>query len=373
MNRKVLFLSVLALVSFGVAFSITMAVAARPDPLLSDSPPSADCKVLSYQGSDALNVVFMASKSDSERYKEHFLAGPPYSEPESRINFYYIDKADIQNICTLYKEIAAFCYSDTLLKEATACPHDAIIVLTDYPMEIRSSMYKNVLSINQNHPAEEVLRHELGHLFGLAEEYVGASLPPRQKNCKSACSEFQTTINGCFEGCSKVSFVRSIDEGVMRTLSSSEYGIYDSALIRVALQNAREKKSLAIGNAIRTDSSCDSQTYTLLEIDGVQTPWSILSREELIGCPSGELSTEYALSITNSAGEILTKTSFAGNSLFTDAPGTDQIDGEVYIESRFWVEVPAQAQQGTVRITDDSSNVYLTESMPPGGNSPCRV
>ncbi|MEK6858643.1 MAG: hypothetical protein AABX53_01885 [Nanoarchaeota archaeon] len=373
MNKKVLFLSILALVNFGVAFSITMAVAARPDTLLSDSPPSSDCNILSYQGPDALNVVFMASKSDSKRYKEHFLAEPPYSEAETRINFYYIDNANIQATCTLYKEIAAFCYSDILLKEAAACPHDAIIVLADYPMEIRSSMYKNVLSINRNHPAEEVLRHELGHLFGLAEEYVGAALPPRQQNCKAECDGFQTTIDGCFEGCSKTSFVRSIDEGVMRTLSTSEYGVYNSELIRIALQKAREKKSKVTGNAIRIDNSCDAQTYTLLEINGAQIPWSILSREEQRGCPSGEISTEYIMVMTSPAGEILAETFFAGNSLFTDAPGTDQIQGEVYTESRFWVEVPSQAQQGTVQITDDSSKIYFFESILSGGNSPCQV
>lgn len=374
MNKNLLFLSILALVSFGVAFSITMAVAARPDTsAVSDSPPT-ECTPLSYQGPDALNVVFVASKSDAERYKGYFLAKPPYSEPETRINFYYLDSARTPSTCTLYKDIALFCYSDALLKEASACPHDAIIVLADYPLEIRSSMYKNVLSLNRNHPPEEVLRHELGHLFGLAEEYVGASLPPRQQNCKAECDKFQTATDGCFEGCSKASFMRSIDEGVMRTLSSSEYGIYDTVLIRNALQKAQEKKTLVTSNVVRADSSCDSQTYTLLEIDGAQIPWSIISREDVKGCPSGELSTEYALSITNPEEGILTKTSFAGNTLFTDAPGTDQIQGEVYTESRFWVEIPSQLPQGTiVQITDDSSNNYLTAPLPSGGNNPCRM
>ena len=89
----------------------------------------------------------------------------------------------------------------------------------------------NVVSINKNHQ-KSVIAHEFGHSFAnLAEEYTPATLPLKSKNCVSECNKFDSLNEGCYEGCSKTDYFRSINSGIMRTLSSKSYGAFNSFLI----------------------------------------------------------------------------------------------------------------------------------------------
>lgn len=363
MEKKVLILSLMGAVSFILAFSITMAATTRTDLSPTDLPEGV-CNTLEYSSPSALSMVFIASREDAEEYKNHLIAEPPYDSHS--FNFYYIDNLNPENFCTSYKGIAVLCYSAELLKSAAVCPHNAIIVPIDRPSNIRSSMYKNVLSINKNHPAREVLRHELGHLFGLAEEYTPAAPPKGQLNCKSSCDDFDAPIEGCFEGCSQGTLMRSIDEGVMRTLSTSRYGPYDEHLIHARLNTLSGPSTLIAGKAI-DDVVCNEELL-LVEVDARASSWDVVSLEPYNGCLPGKTSFEYSVRVN---GETSFESSLKDNFLFTDSPGEETIEGETYEEGRFWVSVPAS--EGTLEISDDENNLLLQTELPAQGGLPCRI
>lgn len=364
MEKKVFFLSLMGVVSFILAFSITMAATSRTDLSPSDVPQGV-CNSLEYAGPSAFNVVFIASKADAERYKSHFLSEVPYTDHP--FNFYYIDNLNPENFCTLYKGIAVLCYSPELLTSAAACPHNAIIVPIERSIDIRSSMYKNVLSINTNHPPREVLRHELGHLFGLAEEYTPATPPKGQLNCKSSCEEFEGAIDGCFEGCSKDALVRSIDEGVMRTLSTSEYGAYDESLITLRLEALSTGATTITGQAT-SDPVCNDELL-LVEVDASMPSWRVASTVPYTGCLPGKTAFDYDLQVRDS-GESSFESTLSHNTLFTDGLQEGTLGGETYEETRFWVSVPSRG--GTLEIADETSVLLQTE-LPAQGGLPCRV
>lgn len=373
MDRRTIFLAVVALITFSVAFSITMLATARTDLSPTKDLPLEVCNSLDYNSPSAFNVLFISSRSEAEAYKQDLLSEPPYDARGDRFNFYYIDSLDPNDFCKSYKDIAVLCYSSDLLKKSSACPHDAIIVLVDRDSGVRSSMYKNVLSLNTNHPSREVLRHELGHLFGLAEEYVPASLPSGQQNCKETCDSFSSETDGCFEGCSKSTLFRSIEGGVMRTLETSEYGVYDEHLIRQRLDELTASSETLTGRSIAEDLSCSDRRYRLVEVDATQELWHIVSQELVSGCSSGTISFDYIAEQTDSSGFKQSETTFPGNVLFTDAPGEGQINGESYEETRFWIELPETLSESTLTIKDQEGNEHLSTLITRGDASPCRI
>lgn len=372
MEKKTFLLAVVGISTFLIAFSVTMAVTARTD-LSPDTETSGLCKVLEYSGPEAFNILVIGSRSDAEESRDDMVAESPYKERKDKFNFYYIDELKADQFCKPYKGIAVLCYSAELLKRASACPHNAILVPVDREESIRSSMYKGVLSLNRNHPSREVLRHELGHLFGLAEEYVPATLPKDQQNCVESCTLFEIETDGCFEGCSKSAFFRSIDEGVMRTLQTSEYGLYDESLITQRLQQLERPVGTVTGQAINEQDSCDKSMYTLLEIDASAVPWKIVSQELVSGCAFGQIGFEYTATLKDQTGATSLSYSLQGNSIFTDAPGADgEIDGETYEESHFWIDLPNSREGDTLHITDQS-NEYLAEKISQGREALCRT
>jgi len=197
----------------------------KPDifPVRTDPGPDItisreECKTISYHGDDKVNLVFFGPQEDVEEYANFMFATAPYDEQVNNFNVYYIE--DFNPECELYKSAAILCYSDDLVHKAATCPNDFIVVIDDTQAStVRSSAYLNVVSVNKKHP-KTVLTHELGHVIAnLAEEYVPARLPDNSKNCVSTCSQFGQNTDGCFEGCSESDYHRSIERGVMRTLS----------------------------------------------------------------------------------------------------------------------------------------------------------
>ena len=160
-----------------------------------------------------------------------------YNEKDN-FNFYYID--NYQPKCEIYQDKALLCYNKDIVRKAASCPHDFIVVIKEDSRNIRSSAYMNVMSINSKHSLT-VLLHEFGHVFvNLAEEYVPAKLPKKAKNCVDECTKFSIK-DGCYEGCSKADYFRSINNGIMRTLSSTNFGIFNKKLITdkiILIENA---------------------------------------------------------------------------------------------------------------------------------------
>lgn len=372
MERKTALLVVAGAVTFLVVLFITLLVTARTE--ISPAPsPASTCNTIQYRGPEAFNVLFIASKEEATRYTSYFFAEEPYNKHKEEFNVFYLDTVNPAQVCTRYKELASLCYSDALLKAAAACPHNVIIVLVDEPTKIRSSAYKNVLSLNRNHPPQEVLRHELGHLYGLAEEYTPASLPAGQRNCQATCAPFETATSECFAGCSKDSLYRSINAGVMRTLEKSEYGPYDESLIEQKMEALRSASGgMTTGNVIEAAPSCADQSFYLIEVDTSQETWDVQAQEKVTGCPSGTSGTEYGAELRDAAGNVRATTGQRDNTLFTDAPGEGDIDGETYERSSFWVELPAESETSSFHVRDETGRERGSASLPLGGAILCR-
>jgi len=238
MNKQHLIMSASILIVLLLAIAIYLFSIYLPSTV--DTSPEEGllkCNTLGSSVEGAINLLFF-SKSETEvkEYADFFFKTPPYINYQNRFNIHYIDNYAPE--CDTYKGIATFCHSRTLLKRAASCPNDYVIVLVGgLSSSIRSSSYQKVVSLNTAHPLT-VLTHEFAHTFAnLADEYVPAGALPRgQHNCVSQCTNFQNIEDGCFNGCTDDSHIRSIDDGVMRTLSSNDYGSFNEHIVSKSIE-----------------------------------------------------------------------------------------------------------------------------------------
>lgn len=362
----------LALLTFVIVFLAVFSIASRTSlsPAATSSLPV--CNTLSYGGKGAFNVLFFGSKAEAQSYSKALLTQEPFEPIRSSFNVYYIDTFDAASQCSLYKGVAVLCYTRALLKAAGACPHNTIIVLVDEPSTVRSSTYKGVVSLNRNHPLRAVMRHEFGHVLGLAEEYVPATLTTVQPNCKASCDQFSSETEGCFEGCSSTTYFRSVDKGVMRTLETVAYGKYDDALLQKEI--ATLVRSSITGNAIDNEASCDQQSYLLAQVDRSSEGEVVISgitRET--GCPGTSLPGYYQF-ILNQGEPSEHILSVPSDALFTDAPRPDlSLEGETYQETRSWATLPDTGDGPHLTINDNQGNTLASTVLMPQGDILCSM
>ncbi len=280
--------------------------------------------LFSYFKNNNVDIVFFSPKENAEKYMDFFLQTSPFDKNKGRLNFYYIDS--YKPACELYKGIAILCYSKELIKKASSCPNDIIVVLDTQRSEIRSSSYMNVLSINTNHELS-VLSHEFGHSFAnLAEEYVPAKLPRGIKNCVGGCENFDGEKDGCFEGCSDANYFRSVDAGVMRTLNSNNYGIFNEGLILKRLEIIQNQK--ITGRAI-SEISCTNQNYYLIEASYNEDKIELIDKTIEKGCIGKSGAGPFSYEIQKTDSSTINGYEFNPEFIFTDAQGETQIDGSV--------------------------------------------
>jgi len=369
-NKTYIFVIILLMISIAISIISLVSINSK----ISSSPASSannvleGCQTFSYSSPDAMNIVFFAEKAKVAGYSEYLFGIKPYNSFKNNFNIYYIPT--YQPECKLYKDIALYCYSKELIRKASSCPNDYIIVLKEQPYKIRSSVYMNVLSLNSKHPLS-VLPHELGHaLANLADEYVPASLPRGQKNCVSSCSKFDSETDGCFIGCSKDSYYRSIDRGIMRTLSSNEYGVYDEALIKKQI-DSQTSSSLITGHAISDD--CSEQKYHLLEANysSQNNEIKVISRSIQQGCLGGNGYGNFNYSLYDADGNLIIDDTFNPQLIFTDAPGEIEIDGEIYEnDGPFMLKLPIVPNAKTLEIIHDDKKTEI--SLNEIGAIPCK-
>ncbi len=286
------------------------------------------CKSLVYNGEDRIDLLFLASESDTQRFSDALLNTPPYDENKDYFNVFFID--DYEPTCEDYKDIAILCNTKENLKEARRCPNDYPIVIKDKPSNIRSSAFGNVISINKNHE-NSVIVHEFGHAFGnLAEEYTPAKLPRGAKNCVSSCDKFEGIADSCSQECSQNDLFRSINAGVMRTLITSDYGQFNIQLLKKLLEKNKPDDASITGQQIAESYDCSNQKIVPLEImqasDGTTKVES--TNIELAGCAPdnagegnlciGDLC--YPSMLFTEAQDISTQSSIEGETF--DAPDT---------------------------------------------------
>mgnify|MGYP001575610954 CR=1 FL=1 len=352
-----------------IIFSVTVLLALNSTEIGSSPKNSLTvCNTLQYNGKNALNLVFFSSEKDAEKYSNFLSQVFPFNEDKSKLNFFYI--SDYKPKCELYKSIAILCYSKELLQKASSCPNDYIIVLDKYAQNIRSSSYMNVMSLNTEHPLT-VFLHEFGHAFAnLAEEYVPAKIPRGAKNCVSACKNFQGEKDGCFEGCSREDYIRSVDNGIMRTLSSSTYGIFNENLLKERLT---ESLSAITSYAIEEAQNCENEKYYMIE--AFYTPEKdiqLIEKSVQTGCVGSNGYGFFNYSLLDSQRKIISDSTFNPEVIFTDAPVENQIQGEVIdYTGNFILKLPAIDNARELQISHDGkiTQFDLTDI----GVRPCKV
>jgi hypothetical protein len=218
-----------------------------------------------------------------------------------------------------------------------------------------------VASINTRLP-KTVLLHEVGHLFGLDEEYKAGYNPGSDSpNCKSSCTEFGQET--CYNECSDASHSRSVEEGVMRTLSptdlSSPYGAYNQNYL---VQKIILPKTTVSGFAIQQVNDCADQSYLLIEVTPGDT-WQARIVDIGSGCASTPEGS-YTYVMEDDSGTIVTTGSFDQPQMFTDGneDADDGIEGETFEDEPFFISVPADTDATTFTLTDDQDNELVSGS-----------
>jgi len=330
-----------------------------------------NCKVLEKNSEKGVNLVFLSDNKTAREYSDFLKTVSPFKENIDSFNFYYIDS--YTPACTLYKGIALLCYNKEIIQKASACPNDIIIIPQEKENNIRSSSYMNVLSINS---AQEktVLIHEMGHaLANLADEYVPAEIPKKSKNCQKTCESFSVK-EGCFLGCSKDSYYRSIDFGVMRTLATSKFGELNQNII---LEKITSKSTSAItGNVISEQVETCSQEYILIQGNYNSGTLEIASQSLETGCipevSSGDF--EYELSLEDNS--TLSGEEFNPAFIFTDIQGENTLEGSVELsQENFYLMVPAIPHSEKLSIKENGNliqTVDLTNSIQKLNSIPCK-
>lgn len=349
-----------------LAISVTLFIFSSQTQSLSPTTALTTCNTLLYNGEDKINLVFFSNEHQAQQYANFLSSTPPFSKDS--FNIYYINE---KPECELYKDIALFCHSQSLVKKAASCPNDIIIAFDEKPSQIRSSSYQNVLSINTAHPLS-VFSHEFGHAFAnLAEEYVPAQLPKNSKNCQSSCDEFNIN-DGCFPGCSQSNLQRSINAGVMRTLSSNQFGKFNENIIKEKLN---QQSSITGQATLIPVQECTAQEYYLIEgnYDSQNNKINIISKTIEQGCPSGQHSGDFNYQIILDDNSIIQEGDFNPIFIFTDVEGQEIIDGEVLTSDKpFTLSLPIIPNSKSLEIYSNNQLIH-EEKLNDIGALPCII
>ncbi len=313
--------------------------------------PLEACKTIINNGRGGINIVIFADDGTANDYAEKFLSYEPMKANARAFNFFYIDsyKPD----CEIYQGIAMLCRSKDMIKKASSCPNDYILVIESHSSDIRSSAFLNIMSINSALPPT-VVQHEFGHVFaGLGEEYFPAILPNSAKNCAKNIPSGETgeyycdkqfgnrtniDRNGCFVECSNKDYYRSIDNGVMRTLSSNDYGLFNNKIMLQRLVESVRGISinpvppLVTGGVVDLgiNSDCSSREYYLLEgvSNGLENMTFSPNASVEQGCASSNGYGEVQYNITENGTSIISG-SFNPIYIFTDGIGEEGVGGNI--------------------------------------------
>lgn len=368
MGKVIIILILIGSISAVVAVGLFLLFGGNPK---LSSEELEKCNVLVKNSDNGTDIVFFAEdKNDAQRYVDYFLEFSPFNKNKESFNFYYI--GGYKPECELYRNVAILCYSRDLIRKAASCPNDHIIVLNgDSDRSIRSSNYLNVMSINSKHPLS-VLMHEFGHSFvNLAEEYVPAKIPRNSAgNCVAECDEFAKKTDGCYQGCSLDEYKRSINNGIMRTLSSESYGIFNEAVILEKINNVKEglgsfgfdhaeaPTGAPTGFAVKEEKDCSNEEYYLIEGNA---DFDSLKKSVEQGCfgSSGSGGFNYNIVLENKT-KVLGG-DFNPENIFTSAPGEDEIDGEVFeSDKNFFLKAPIIEGAEVFEISDQSGKVVAS-------------
>ena len=332
------------------------------------STPSLEkCNILKEGQNGAVNIVIFGQKEDANKYADYFLSSSPFKEYQEDFSFSYIDSYTPK--CEEYKGVALLCHSRELIKKAGSCKYDYIVVLSSNNAEIRSSSYSNVMSLNTVHPLT-VFLHEFGHSFAnFGEEYTPASLPRGVENCASSCETFGADADGCFKGCSRTDYYRSIEIGVMRSLETNEFGKFNTKLLGSLIEKNIGSK---ITGKVIQDIGCEDRSYFLIEARNSDRGLEIIKVTKERGCAPSIGNGKVTYTITTGNGEKIEGARYSPDLIYTDAQGEGEIEGETFdSEENFFIPAEFVENAESVAISDgqtsDSQNIENT------GDRPCQI
>jgi hypothetical protein len=347
-----------------IVFILAIAIFFAAKNLSNSSAELEKCNTIKFNGEGKTNVVFFSSKENAEKSINNFFEISPFDKNKENFNFYSID---YNPECELYQGIAVLCYSKELVKKAGSCPNDYIVVLDDQPNSIRSSTYMNVISLNsKNHP--NVFAHEFGHAFAnLADEYVPAKIPKGSKNCAGSCDDFNN-LGECMKGCSDDSHYRSINQGLMRTLSVNTFGQFNEEII-----SSNIKKTAGItGNAIQNSRDCKNEQYYLIEgaLEGGDI--KITSKTIESGCVGGNGVGPFSYNLVLENNQPAVSEDFNPELIFTDEVNETQISGGPRDYSgEFLLKVPIVDKSSKLEIINEKKKTEI--NLRDIGSRPCAI
>ncbi len=334
-----------ALIILNTVMVIVIVITFFPDVFrgkLSPNPSElVECKTLEHNGDDKVNIVFFSPEKQAQEYADFLRTIEPLNLHQESFNFYYID--DYEPECEIYQGVALLCYNKGLVKTSASCPNDFIVVIQDENRKIRSSAYMNVMSINSAN-TKSVIAHEFAHVFAnLADEYVPANLPKNAKNCVADCSKFSIK-DGCFLGCSKADYFRSINNGLMRTLSATRFGIFNEMLITNRLTDIIQSRNQPEPDyVIKGSPPCNNEEHYL--IHGKYGGGAMTIKESTVesGCTGDAHSGNIEYTLSSENGIPVKQVFFNPELIYTDSGEENQemIDGEVFeTDKDFYLQIP---------------------------------
>ena len=214
--------------------------------------------------------------------------------------------------------------------------------------------------------------HEFGHAFGnLAEEYVPANLPRGAKNCVASCDKFNAPTDSCDLECSKTNFYRSIRAGVMRTLTTSDYGQYNIHLLKKLLEKNKPEDISITGQQIKEYNGCKNKQVVIVE--GTQTEDGSVSldspTELLQGC-SPDNSGTGSETITAGSGEE----SYSVKTMFTDVQNGEILTGSLESPTELVFSTPFTSNENAIILTDTETGEIISQTtLEQAGATACRI
>jgi len=229
----------------------------------------------------------------------------------------------------------------------------------------------NVVSLNSNHP-NSVILHEFGHVFAnLADEYVGSIIPSGSKNCQNNCNEFKQYTNDCYQGCSEQDYYRSIEQGVMKSLKTTDYGKYNLNLIASKILSS----SSITGHAVSDSQDCSNNNYYLIRGINSNNEFNVLSQTVEQGCVGTNGVGGYEYNLLREDGKIIQSDDFNPELIYLDSQEDTQqeIEGGTSISDReFYLKVPIIEDATTIEISDGTQTISQINLQTPD-NRPCLI
>ncbi|MEK6908602.1 MAG: hypothetical protein AABX23_00945 [Nanoarchaeota archaeon] len=321
------------------------------------------CKKIEYNGQDRIDLLFISSEEDARYYTEYLFTVEPYKTYRSYFNINVLEE---EAQCDYYKDIALLCYTDQVLDLAKQCEHDYVIILKEDSPQIRSSAYGKIISLNKGDHENSVLIHELGHALGnLAEEYNGAKIPQGSKNCQKICTGFKGPVDACTQECSDGEHFRSIPMGVMRSLITDNYGVYNIALLTELFEKNKPKDTTITGNQISERTICNKKVQSI----------EVYQSSQRIDVKTNNILEDACIPDKGLSGSLCVGNICNINLLFTDSQGVNDetLSGETFTPERplrFYIE--QNTRSPLVEITFDNQ-VIETINTAEAGVTACQL